>query len=80
MKTKIVLCPTLRRAVYEWHRLADTYPDMWVDICRKPMSLTSVLGVKYVFHSETETDIIKGLRGDLISVDEFEMNIKKEDK
>lgn len=77
MKTKIVICPTLRRAFYEWHRLADTYADMWVDIRRKPMSLTSALGVKYVFCSEAETDIIKGLHGDLISIEEIDIQGRK---
>lgn len=70
MKTKIVVCPTLRYAFYEWHRLVDTYSDMWAYICRKPMSLTSRMGVKYIFLSENETDKLKGFRGDIIGVDE----------
>lgn len=73
MKTEIVLCPTLRRAFYEWHRLADTYPDMWTDICRNPMSLTSIYGVKYIFRSDNEPDKLYGFHGDVIVVDEFEL-------
>ena len=81
MKTKIVLCPTLRVAFYEWHRLADTYSYMWVEICRKPMSLTSITGTKYIFCSENETDKLKGLRVDFIGIDEIELQAKeKEDK
>ena len=72
MKTKIVVCPTLRYAFYEWHRLADTYSDMWANICRKPMSLTSKMGVKYIFLSENETDKLKGFHGEFISWDEVE--------
>ena len=73
MKTKIVLCPTLKFASYEWHRLVDTYPDMWVKVSkRNPMSLTSKYGVKYVFYSENETDKLKGLRGDFISWNEID--------
>lgn len=73
MKTKIVLCPTLRYAFYEWLRLADTYYDMWADICRKPMSLTSKTGVKYIFCSENETDKLKGFNGDFIRLDEVDL-------
>lgn len=73
MKTEIVLCPSLRRAFYEWHRLADTYPDMWIDVCRKPMSLTSIYGVKYIFCSENEQYKLRGFHGDIISFDEFEI-------
>lgn len=68
MKTKIVVCPTLRYAFYEWHRLADKYSDMWVNICRKPMSLTSKMGVKYIFCSEDEVDKLKGFHGHIIGV------------
>ena len=73
MKTEIVLCPTLRRAFYEWHRLADTYPDMWVNVCRKPMSLTSKMGVKYIFCSDNETDKLKGFHADFTSIDDIEL-------
>jgi len=79
MTTKIVLCPTLRFAFYEWHRLADAYSDMWVDVCRKPMSLTSKMGVKYIFCSENEMDKLKGFHGDFISWDEIEPQ-ESEDK
>lgn len=70
MKTKIVVCPTLKYAFYEWHRLADKYSDMWTYICRKPMSLTSKMGIKYIFISENETDKLKGFHGDFIRLDE----------
>jgi len=71
MKTIIVSCPTLRRAFYEWHRLADNYPDIWINVCRKPMSLTSKYGVKYIFRSENEIHELKGFRGDIIAVDDL---------
>lgn len=74
MKTKIVLCPTLRFAFYEWHRLADTYSYMWVEICRKPMSLTSVTGTKYIFCSINETDKLKGFYDEVfINIDEIDL-------
>ena len=79
MKTKIVLCPTLRFAFYEWQRLADTYADMWVNVCRKSMSLTSKTGVKYIFRSENEMDKLKGFHGDFISWDEVDPQ-ESEDK
>lgn len=72
MKTKIVLCTTLRYAFYEWHRLADTYSDMWVNVGRKPMSLTNRMGVKYIFLSENEIDRLKGFNGDIIGCNEVE--------
>lgn len=72
MKTKIILCPTLRFAFYEWHRLANMYSDMWVNVCRKPMSLTSRMGVKYIFHLENEMDKLKGFHGDFIRWDEVD--------
>lgn len=72
MKTKMVVCPTLRRAFYEWHKLADTYSDMWINICRKPMSLTSKTGVKYIFCSENETYKLKGFHEDFIRWDMVE--------
>ena len=72
MTTKIVLCPTLRRAFYEWHRLADTYPDYWVNVCEKPMSLTSVLGTKYIFCSVNEVDKLAGHKSDdFVAIDEI---------
>ena len=80
MTTKIVICPTLRRAFYEWNRLADTYPDMWVDVCRNPMSLTSKYGVKYIFHSENETYKLRGYHADFISIDEFDMKSESEEE
>ena len=73
MKTIIVLCPTLRRALNEWHRLADTYPDMWINVRRKPMSLTSKYGVKYIFFSENEPEKIRGLYGDIVSIDDISL-------
>lgn len=79
MKTEIVLCPTLRRAFYEWHRLVNAYPDMWTDVCRKPMSLTSIYGVKYIFRSENETDKLRGLHVDIISIDELPNAESEED-
>jgi len=72
MKTKMVVCPTLRFAFYEWHRLANTYSNMWADICRKPMSLTSKTGVKYIFCSENETHKLKGFHEDFIRWDMVE--------
>jgi len=77
IKTRIILCPTLRRAYYEWHKLATTYPDMWIKCCRNPMSLTSVTGIKYMFYLENEIDKLRGRRADFISVDDIRENDKK---
>ena len=71
MKTKIIIFPTLRYAFYEWHRLIDTYPDSWVEVCRKPMSLTTKDGTNYVFHSESEVYCLKGCHAEFISPDEI---------
>ena len=79
VKTKIVICPTLRRAFYEWQRLANTYPDMWTNICKNPMCLTSTTGTKYIFHLEDELNKLRGCHADFISIDEFEMNIESEE-
>ena len=78
MKTEIILCPTVRVALYAWHRLTDTYPDMFVNICRNPMSLTSITGTKYIFCPENETYKLKGLRCDFISIDEFDIHENEE--
>lgn len=37
------------------------------------MSLTSIYGVKYIFRSDNEIDKLYGFHGDIISVDEFEI-------
>lgn len=72
MKTKIVVFPTMRQAVYEWRRLKNTYPDAWIECRQYPMSLTSVTGTKYMFYSETEPYKLRGLRGDFIAIDDIE--------
>ena len=72
MKTKIVICPTLERALYEWRRFANAYPDMWIDVRRRPMTLTSKTGVTYIFHSKAEVDKLKGYHADFISCDEVD--------
>ena len=69
MKTKIILCSSLKFAFYEWHRLADKYYNMWANICRKPLSLTSTTGTKYIFWPEYEIDKLD-ISGDFISVNE----------
>lgn len=71
-KLSIVVFPTMRQAVYEWRRLKNTYSDAWIECRQYPMSLTSVTGMKYMFYSETETDKLRGLRGDFITIDDIE--------
>ena len=71
LKEVIIVCPTLRRAFYEWHRLAENCTEMWVDVCRKPMSLTSVTGTKYIFHSENEQRYLYGTNANIIAIDDF---------
>ena len=65
---RIVMCNTLRRAFYEVNELAHKYPDLWIEKNRKPLSLTSIFGVRYIFHSETEVYALRGSRSDIISI------------
>ncbi len=62
----------MERALYEWRRFADAYSDMWVDVHRRPMTLTSKTGVTYIFHSKAEVDKLKGYHADFISCDEVD--------
>lgn len=80
MVTKIVLCPTLRHAFLEWHRLADKYFDIWANIRRKPMSLTSKMGVEYIFYTENEVSTLRGYHGDFIGIDDVDLDMKELNK
>ena len=79
-KTRIVMCPTYRRAVYEWERLLRTYPDMWTNVKRNYLSMTNVItGTTYIFHAETEGQReLLGFHGDVVSLDEFELEEEDE--
>lgn len=72
MNTKIIVFPTYKRAIYEWLRLRDMYPDCWIDTSRNPdISLTSKMGVKYLFIPENQPDKLRGVHTDIIHFDEF---------
>ena len=69
-KTVIILCPTVRRAVYEWERLAQL--PFWMAISKSKLTLTSIFGNTWKFVGETEGQ--RGLRGyhaEIISVDDL---------
>lgn len=53
--------------------------DIWVNVCRKSMSLTSKYGVKYIFHSENESDGLRGCHADFITIDEVEPQERSEE-
>lgn len=79
-KTTVVMCPTYRRAIYEWERLLRIYPDLWTNIKRSHLSMTNVItGTTYIFHAETEGQrVLLGFHGDVVSIDEFELEEEDE--
>ena len=72
-KTVIILCPTVRRAVYEWERLARL--PFWMAISKPDLTLTSIFVNTWKFVGETEGQ--RGLRGyhaEIIGIDDFDWN------
>ena len=80
MNTKIIVFPTYKRALYEWNRLRDTYPDCWADTSKNHISLTSKLGVKYIFIPGNQPDKLRGIYADIIHFDEFMSEIEANHK
>lgn len=78
MKTRLIVFPTMKQAVYTWHRLAAMYPDMWIKRHKNPLSLTSILGTKYEFCSDPEPDKLMGRHADIISSDNFLAEVAEE--
>ena len=72
-KTVIILCPTFRRAVYEWERLAEL--PLWAKVNKPQLTLTSIFGNTWKFVVETEGQRgLRGYHGEIISVDDFDWN------
>ena len=80
MNTKVIVFPTYRHALYEWQRLIDKYPDCWTAISRNHMSLTSKMGVKYLFIPDNQPDRLMGICADIIHFDEFMTEITSSHK
>lgn len=80
MNSKVIVFPTYRHALYEWHRLIDKYPDCWTAISKNPMSLTSKMGVKYLFIPDNQPDRLRGICADIIHFDEFITEIEANHK
>ena len=80
MNSKVIVFPTYRHALYEWCRLRDKYPDCWTAISKNPMSLTSKMGVKYLFIPDNQPDRLRGIHSDIIHFDEFMTEIEANHK
>ena len=75
MKNIIVMCPTVKRANYEFR----SFCEKWIEIIDKVKSyeVTLIDGRKIMFRGETEGQkVIRGFHGDIISISEFEFEIK----
>lgn len=81
MNTKIIVFPTYIRALNKWNEIVDMYPGCWTAISRKPiLSLTSKMGVKYIFIPENQPDRLRGVHTDIIHFDEFITEIEANHK
>ena len=72
MKDIIVMCPTVRRAKYEFDRFCRLYESI---ITKKEMYKVSLMnGRKIMFRGETEGQwAVLGTRADIVTIDEFEL-------
>ena len=78
------MCPTVKRAVYEWKQFIKTYNDAQIIKSARPFPILDILfanGMRLSFVGETEgARVVRGRRGNLVSIDEFDLNdILKED-
>ena len=70
MKDIIVMCPTVKRARYEFDRFCNFYDS--IIQTRKLYETTLVNGQKIIFRGETEGQrVLRGTHADIITIDEF---------
>lgn len=75
MTDKVIVCRTYRRAIYEWQHALDMFPSMWIKADRRKLTLVSIADVRYTFKADMAREL-KGLRAELISIDEFVGDLK----
>ncbi len=74
MKDTIVLCPTVRRAKFEFNRFCHFYDPIITK--KKLYETTLVNGQKIMFRGETEGQrALRGTRADIITIDEFSLKM-----
>ena len=69
----IVVSPTMKRAVYEWHRALEKSPNVWKRFRKHPfLMLETTNGAIYRFVTETQADMVtKGFHGMTIGIGTF---------
>lgn len=80
-KTIIVMLPTVNRAVYEWKAFLSRWSTIIKKANRSNLYVELLSGQKIYFKGETEGQrtLLRGLRADIIRVDEFVMPQESED-
>lgn len=72
MNDIIVMCPTVKRARYEFDRFCHFYDSIITN--KKLYETTLVNGQKIMFRGETEGQrAVLGTRADIITIDEFKL-------
>lgn len=79
MKDIIVMCPTVKRARYEFDQFCSFYESIITN--KKLYETTLVNGQKIMFRGETEEQkVLRGTHADIITIDEFLIGVNEGDK
>lgn len=79
MKDIIVMCPTVKRARYEFNRFCHFYDSIITN--KKWYEATLVNGQKIMFRGETEGQkALFGTHAEIVKIDEFLMEMNKGEK
>lgn len=73
-KTIVIMSPTVTRAVYEWKAFLSRWSTIIKKANRSSLCIELLNGQKIYFKGETKGwRALRGLRADIIMVDEFKM-------
>ena len=79
MKDIIVMCPTVKRARYEFDRFCNFYDS--IIQTRKLYEAKLINGLKIIFRGETEGQrVLLGTHADIVTIDEFALEFNGESK
>ena len=69
---KIVMCPTVMRAEYEWQKYCKMLEPVIKSAKKFPFSIELINGMKIIFRGETEGQkTVRGYRADICVIDDM---------
>lgn len=72
MTDKIIKCPTVARADYEWRKCCKVYEPIIKNVRKHPYTIELINGSKIIFKGETEGQrAILGCHADIHTIDSF---------